>query len=130
MHRDYKKAESIAAAAERDMGFTLKIVPSGESGATIIRNIYECFRMLGDALLVSRGLRSEDHTSQIRELVRLGIKTSRPVVVIENLKFLRHSINYRGYSPTLAEIEDSIDMAKKLFRPLLIEVKKKIRRTG
>ena len=48
---DKKNAMSIIDAAKRDMKFTLSIQISEESGATIVRNIYECFRMVGDAII-------------------------------------------------------------------------------
>ena len=55
---DHKNALSIIEAAKRDLNFTLSIKFSDESGATIVRNIYESFRMLGDALLVAKGIKS------------------------------------------------------------------------
>ncbi len=123
---DKKKAQSIVAGAERDMAFTLQLPISEDSAATIIRNIYESFRMLGDAMLVARGIKSEDHESQIRELISTEVKTQRPVGILRNLKTLRHNINYNGYLPTRADVDDAVDIARKLFKPLLIAVKKQI----
>ena len=51
---DTKDALSLVQAAKRQMDFTLTIEPSDDSAFTIVRNIYECFRMLGDALLVKK----------------------------------------------------------------------------
>ena len=122
---DHKNALSILEAAEKEMKFTLSIKPTGESGSTIVRNIYECFRMLGDALLVSKGIKSEDHIMPIKELTSLeGIKTKRPIRIIDNLRRLRHNINYYGYSPGLAEVNDAISIANSLFEPLINAVKK------
>ncbi|MBU0980555.1 MAG: hypothetical protein KJ709_07135 [Nanoarchaeota archaeon] len=123
---DPKKAQSIIISAERDMKFTLTLKPTEDSSATIIRNIYESFRMLGEALLVRRGVRSYDHVSQIDELINLNVKAERPLRVLENLRSLRHNINYHGYSPKRAEVMDTLDIAKTLFSPLLAEVKHKI----
>jgi len=120
---DRKNALSIIDASERDMKFTLSIKPTEESGATIVRNIYECFRMLGDAVLVSKGLKSEDHIAPINELTKLKIKTTRPISLIDNLRRLRHNINYYGYKPKLQEIDDVISIAKNIFQPVLKVIK-------
>jgi hypothetical protein len=116
---DKKNALSIVNAARKDMKFTLSIDPTEQSGTTIIRNIYECFRMLGDALLVARGIESIDHVTPIKELLKLRVVTSRPINLIDNLRKLRHNINYYGYSPKLPEVEDAISIAKSCFKPLL-----------
>ena len=89
---DKKNALSIVNAAKRDMEFTLSLKPAEEAGATIVRNIYESFRMLGDALLVSKGIKSEDHIMPIKELLTLKVSTSRPISLIENLRQLRHGV--------------------------------------
>ena len=123
---DKKNAASIVEASERDMDFTLTLEQKDESSATIIRNIYECFRMLGEALLVSRGIESTDHIQPIKELLNLKVKTSRPINLIENLRKLRHNINYKGYKPTLDEVKDIISIAESCFKPLLQEVRKKL----
>ena len=124
---DAKNAQSIIESAKRDMNFTLSSVPiKEEAGTTIIRNIYESFRMLGDALLTAQGAEVSDHKEQIKELLKLPVKTSRPIQLIDNLRQLRHNMNYYGYKATLAEIEDVISIAKSCFEPLYKEVKKKI----
>lgn len=123
---DKKNALSIISASERDMQFTLSIKPSEESGSTIVRNIYECFRMLGNALLVSKGIESKDHLLPIRELMKIKVETDRPLNLVDNLRRLRHSINYYGYTPNLAEVKDVISIAESIFGPLLKEVKKKV----
>lgn len=126
---DKKNALSIVSAAKRDMDFTLSLKPSEEAGATIVRNIYESFRMLGDALLVNKGIKSEDHIMPIKEVLTLRVSTSRPINLIENLRQLRHNINYYGYSPNLVEVEDIISIAKSCFKPLLNAVTDEINKT-
>ena len=116
---DKKNALSIVNAAKKDMEFTLSLEITEEAGATIIRNIYESFRMLGDALLVAKGIKSTDHIMPIKELLKLKVSTSRPINLIEGLRQLRHNINYYGYSPKLADIEDVVSIAKSCFKPLL-----------
>ena len=60
-HHDKKNALSIVDASDKEMQFTLKQVVTDESAFNIIRNVYECFRMLGDARLVSKGIVTQNH---------------------------------------------------------------------
>ena len=124
---DKKNALSIVEAAKNDMEFTLSLKVTDASGSTIARNIYECFRMLGDALLVAKGIESADHIMQIKELMVLKVSTSRPLGVLDNLRRLRHNINYNGYKPTIAEIKDAIEIAESCFEPILKEVLKLVK---
>ena len=125
-HHDKKNALSIIMAAEREMQFTLKQPVTEESAFNIIRNIYECFRMLGDAKLIARGIVSQDHVEQIKELEAMHINTKRPIRLIDSLRKLRHNINYYGYIPSQAEAEDAISIADACFQPLLTEIKKEL----
>src|SRR3989338_5805993 len=113
---DSKNSLSIIEAAKRDMEFTFSIKVSDDSGGTIIRNIYECFRMLGDALLVKKGVSSQDHLEPIKELLKLEVSTPRPINIIENLRILRHNINYYGYQPKIEEVNDFLSFAKSCFK--------------
>src|SRR3989344_7717253 len=97
-HLDAKNAKSILEAAEKQMKYTLTLVPTEESAFNIVRNIYECFRMVGEALLISKGIQSQDHIEPIIEITNLNINTSRPIRVVDNLRRMRNDINYRGYS--------------------------------
>ncbi|MBS3098758.1 hypothetical protein J4462_00950 [Candidatus Pacearchaeota archaeon] len=125
-HHDNKNSLSIVNSAEREMQFTLKQTITEESTFNIIRNVYECFRMLGDALLVSKGIVSQDHVEQIRELEKIPVETKRPVKLIDSLRKLRHNINYYGYIPTKAEAEDAVSIAQACFYLLLKEIKKRL----
>ena len=119
---DKKNAQSILESSKREMNFTLTMKITEESGSTIIRNIYECFRKLGDALLTSKGVRTHDHLEPLKEIMNLKIKTSRPLGVIENLRQLRHNINYYGYLPNLAEVAYAVEIAESLFNAVYREV--------
>ncbi|MCR4327721.1 MAG: hypothetical protein NUV46_04025 [Nanoarchaeota archaeon] len=123
-HSDKKNALSIVEASEKEMKFTLELPVTEESSFNVIRNIYECFRMLGDAILVSKGISSQDHIEQIRELEKVNVKTERPLQLINSLRKLRHSINYYGYVPKKIEAEDAVSIAKTCFYPLLKEIKR------
>lgn len=118
---DEKNALSLIEAAKKDIEFTLKMKISEEAGPTIVRNIYEGFRMIGDAILISKGIKSEDHILLIKELLNLKVRTNRPVILIDNLRRFRHNINYYGYQPNLAEIKDAISIAENCFEPLFKE---------
>ncbi len=126
---DSKNALSILNSVKIDMEFTLSLKLDKKSSSTIVRNIYECFRMLGDAILISKGIESTDHIRPIVELTNLKVKTSRPINVINNIRVLRHNINYYGYSPTIIEARDVISIANSCFKPLLSEVSKIIEST-
>jgi uncharacterized protein (UPF0332 family) len=125
-HPDKKNALSLLSAAEREMQFTLKLEVTEESAFNIIRNIYEAFRMLGDARLVSKGIVSKDHLQPIKELETIQAKTNRPIRLIDSLRKLRQNINYYGYIPSKAEAEDAISIAKACFHPILREVRKEL----
>jgi len=124
---DRKNAISIVSAAEKDMKFTLSMKVNNDSASTIIRNIYECFRMLGDALLVLKGIESEDHIVPIKELTQQKVKTIRPINLVDNLRRLRHNINYYGYKPNIEEVKDAISIARNIFYPLLNLIKEKLK---
>ena len=123
---DYRNALSMVEAANREMQFTLKMPVNLEFASTIIRNIYENFRMLGDALLVSKGKIITDHVECINELTKLNAKTPRPLGILDNLRTLRHNINYYGYMPSLKEVKDAISIVKSCFDVLYNKVKKEV----
>lgn len=125
-HPDKKNAQSILDATERELRFTLTLTVNDESAFNIIRNIYECFRMLGDARLISKGIVSQDHIEQIRELENMSVKTERPIKLVDTLRKVRHNINYHGYIPSKAEAEDAISLAKTCFYPLLEAIRKEL----
>ena len=129
-HPDKNNAASILDASSKQMKYTLTLESNDNSAFNIIRNIYECFRMLGDALLVSQGRLSEDHVEQVRGLENLRIQTERPIKLVDNLRRMRHNINYYGYSPKKIEADDAISFAKTCFEPLLNVVKKEIEHSG
>jgi len=124
---DKKNALSILDASNRDMKFTLTMKPSEEAGPTIIRNVYECFRMLGDALLVAKGVESEDHVTPIKELLKVKVLTKRPINLIDNLRRLRHNINYYGYNPKLLEVQDAVSIAESCFNQLYKTIRDQIK---
>ena len=93
---DKFKAQSMVTAAEMEIKFTKTIEPKTESASTIVRNIYEALRMLGDALLLiheKEASGQNHHEEMITELFTLRVETKRPIQTIGNLKTLRNKIN-------------------------------------
>jgi hypothetical protein len=86
--------------------------------------------MIGDAILISSGKKSEDHIEQIKILERLGVKTERPIKLVDNLRRMRHNINYYGYSPKKIEAEDVISLAKSCFHQLLSKAKEETKQNN
>jgi uncharacterized protein (UPF0332 family) len=125
-HPDKKNASSILDASSKQMDYTLTLESNNDSAFNIIRNIYECFRMLGDALLVTQGIESEDHLAPIHELMKIKVETPRSIKLVDHLRRMRHNINYYGYTPKKEEADDAISLAKSCFKPLLEAVKKEI----
>lgn len=123
---DSKNAISIVQAAKEEIDYTFTIEITEKSSSTIIRNIYESFRMLGDALLTYQGRITQDHAECIRELSKLNIKTERPLGALDNLRILRHNINYYGYRPKIEEVKDALNLTKALFEPLYKFVLKEV----
>lgn len=115
---DFKDAKSLIDAAKSTIDYTLKLNITKESSSTILRNVYESFRMLGDALLVCRGIESQDHIMPIKELIKLNLNTSRSTMVVDNLRRTRHSVNYYGYIPSEDEAKEAVSIAKSLFYDL------------
>lgn len=126
---DKFKAQSMLIAAEIEVNFIKTLIPSRESASTIVRGIYESFRMLGDALLLIHGKEAsglDHHAQMIRELFILDVATARPIQVLLNLKTLRNKINYQGYIPCLDETNEAISILDCCFEPLLKEIKKEL----
>jgi len=119
---DKKKAISIVTSAEEDIKYTLTINPSESSANTIVRNVYESFRMLGESILINAGIEISDHITSINELLKLKIKSERPINLIEQLRTIRHKINYNGYRATIYEAEEALSLAKSCFGTTKIAV--------
>ena len=124
---DRKNALSILESAKKTMDFTLTLKVDEYSATTIARNIYECFRALGDAILTNKGINAEDHIIPIKEVSSLEIESERPIALVENLRRLRHNINYYGYNPRIAEVNDAISLAKCCFYKAYEKIKKDLK---
>lgn len=119
-HPDKKNALSLLNASEKQMKYTLSLSLTDESAFTIIRNIYECFRMIGEAILLAEGKVSQDHVQSLEKLEELKVQTTRPIRIIDSLRKMRHGINYYGYTPTKAEADYAVLFAKECFLPILM----------
>ncbi len=123
---DKIKARSMVNAAIEDMKFVDTLPRKVQASQTIIRTIYENFRALGDALMTAKGLDAsgDHHFEMIDALVKLQIKTSRPLLLLHELRKLRHNINYEGYIPNQEELSYVLAIKESLWEPLLLEVKR------
>ena len=127
---DINKAASMLEAAQVDIRFLETLPVNQQSGQSIIRGIYENFRLLGEAYLAVQGLEpagADHHKQVINALLKLNINAEKSVLVLDELRKLRHSINYDGYIPSLKEIEYVISIKKALWIPVFKEVKKMVR---
>ncbi len=122
---DKSKANSLISASEKEITYLEKLKAEPEAASTIIRGIYENFRRLGEALLISKGLEG-DHEETIGALLQLPARTMRPIQVLDNLRRLRHDINYQGYLPSQADLDDVLSIKKACWKPVLEEVKRQI----
>ena len=125
---DAKRALSLVEAAKKDMNFTVELPVSEDSASTIVRNVYECFRMLGEALLVNEGKVVLDHKLAIDRVISLPVGTSRPLGALENLRRMRHRINYYGYIATVDEAKYALSLAECCFDAVYDFVKKTLSR--
>lgn len=123
---DTAKIRSLIEASEKEIDFLGTLVLKQEAGSTIIRGIYENFRRLGEALLLHDGFEG-DHEETINALIQLPAKTTRPIQVLDNLRRLRHDINYKGYQPSMADLEDIVSIKDNCWKPVLKAVKEKIK---
>jgi hypothetical protein len=82
--------------------------------------------MLGDAILTSKGIVSQDHVMPLKELEAINIPTKRPIKLIDSLRKLKRDINYYGYIPSKAEAEDAVSIAHACFNPLLDYIRKEL----
>lgn len=128
---DKAKAQSIVAAAERNMLAVERLAIDAVTGPLIATTIYESFRMLGDALLTAEGFEvegSDHHAEMIGRLTKLNVAASRSVLVLDELRKKRNKINYDGYLLSLEEVMDILAIKAALWEPLLAEVSARIKR--
>lgn len=112
---DKRKAESFVLMAKRDLETVFQMTQFKYYNNLVIRNIYECFRMLGEALLLSKGIKSSDHILPINELISFSEKSGRNLIILDTLRRLRHNINYYAYSAKQEEALEAIRIAKDNF---------------
>ena len=121
---DRAKARSLVQASEMEMRYLDGLQPTIPAASTIVRGIYENFRRLGEALLVAEG-KGYSHEECIAVLISLQVKAERPIQVLDTLRRLRADINYEGYSPSEADLQDVLSIKKTFWERILNEVKKR-----
>lgn len=123
---DKKRAASMIEAAEREMDYVVHQAMKAEAAATLVRAMYECFRMVGDALLLARGFEAKDHHVMIDEVLHMDVETPQPLVVLDRLRRTRMKINYEGYFPTKEELDDFHSFSRACWQPVLTAAKKRL----
>ena len=126
---DIDKATSLLLSAEREMAYLEKLPRTEEGAATLIRSTYENFRMLGEAALFSKGFEEEKdtHKQMIDALIFTDTETKRPIVILQELRSIRHKISYDGYWPLKTDLDFVLSIKNDLWIALLNEVKKIIK---
>lgn len=114
-------------AARIDMKFVLSLPRTEASAITLISRMYENFRTVGNALLRAEGIEAKDHDPQIQRAIRMNIATPRPLRLLENLKRMRKNINYHGFMPGQAELDDFADFADKCWNLVLKDAERTIK---
>ena len=109
---DKQRAESLLIAAKREIDFTRTLPISEQSASTIVRNVFQSYLMVGEALLIADGKEADDHAESIQVLMKLPAQTKRPLGAIDNLRRVRNNANYRGYMPSVAEAKDALSLAE------------------
>lgn len=66
----------------------------------------------------------------IKEIIKLQIETERPLNRIDNLRKLRHNINYYGYKSNLLEVQDALSLANLTYKNLSESIKEKINKSS
>lgn len=125
--KDLPYARSLVAAARIDMTYLSSLAVTDDSVITVVRGVYENFRMLGKALLVARGtVVIDDHKESIAALLVLDVSLKRPLGSLDSLRILRHAVNYRGFVPSVAQALDALELARDCFDDLATNVEKEI----
>ncbi len=129
---DLFRALSLLKAARIRHDFCMGLVVSDESASTIVSEIYESFRMQGEALLIAEGkesIGSESHTFVMNALIALRPSSQRPAQVLLNLKDIRNKMNYKGYIALAGEATEAKDIATSLFNALESQIKTQVQKS-
>ena len=63
----------------------------------------------------------------MKTLERLNVKLDRPLQLVDNLRRMRHNINYYGFSPKKVDSDDAVSFAKSCFFKLAKAVEMKLK---
>ena len=128
---DKARIKSMLGIANIDMSFLLSLHVSSRSSITIIRGIYENFRLLGSALLLIHGKEAVGkgrHSVMLGELSTLPISENYLLSAIERLRNIRNWMNYNGYLPSHHEVQDAVGIATSSFSRLFSSVAEQLNR--
>ena len=93
---DKARIRSMLEAAKRTSEYVCRLEINEESAAVVFRELYECLRQIGDALLWRSGWEPLKHTASIEALKEeVGYVDYEK---LDRLRIIRNNANYRGYS--------------------------------
>ena len=120
---DKDKIESIISVANKRKEFINKIEVNNENCSFIIEAYYEIIKELLVALLLKKGLKSDNHQCLISYFYKNNPKYEYESNLILQLSFLRNRLNYYGekidigfYEKNKLEFEHIIEILKGLLK--------------
>jgi len=122
-----ERIKSILISAETNAAVTLKIPLNDDSASIIYRELYECIRQLGDAMLWINGYEPLNHEVSLDAIRSLDIKNKMPLNHLSRFKAIRNDINYRGFRASLAQAREIMDFWKKCGPEILEKIRKEIK---
>ena len=120
---DTERIKSILKSAETNATVTLKIPLSDDSASIIYRELYECIRQLGDAMLWTNGYEPLSHEVSMDAIRELDIKNKILLNHLTRFKSIRNDINYRGFRASQTQAKEIMDFWKKCGSEILEKIK-------
>ena len=118
---DIDKVKSILKMAKIESNIITKIPINNESASKLAKDYYEIIKELMIALLLSYGLKSENHECLISFVKHKYPRYEYEIEVIHELKGIRNRVSYDGFF-----IEESYITSKKLEFKHIIDILKRL----
>ncbi len=123
---DKERIKSMIESASHNAKFTLSIPLNEDSSTVVFREIYESLRQLGDAYLWSQGYEPRDHDVSLEALKWLDIKDKVKLNFIDRFKKIRNDANYRGFSVSLSQAKELIELWSLCSLEIITLIKREI----
>ena len=118
---DGDKIKSILKMADIELGIIKNIPVNDNSASKLVKDYYEIIKELMTALLLSYGLKSDNHECLVSFTKRKYPRYEYEVKIIHDLKNIRNRVSYDGFFVKKGYIENNrlelwhiIDLLKKL----------------